>query len=64
MMKKTGGRKSRWTVPLRDRTQKGYSHRRRMKREAKAKVVASVWGEEFIKFLVALAILPQSTWGV
>ena len=25
-------------------------------REAKAKVVASVWGAEFIKFLAALAI--------
>ena len=35
-------------------------HRRRIKTEEKAKVVASVGGgEEFIKFLVALAILPR-----
>ena len=27
--------------------------------EEKAKVVASVWGEEFIPFLVALAVLPR-----
>ena len=27
-----------------------------MEREAKAKVVASVWGAEFIKFLAALAV--------
>ena len=25
----------------------------------KAKVVASVWGAKFVKFLVALAVLPQ-----
>ena len=31
-------------------------HRRRMEREAKAKVVASVWGAEFIQFLAALAV--------
>ena len=37
-------------------------NRRKIKAEGKAKVVASVWGEEFIQFLVALAILPQSTW--
>ena len=30
-----------------------------MKTEEKAKVVASVWGTEFIKFLAALAILYQ-----
>ena len=34
--------------------------RRRMEREAMAKVVASVWGAEFIKFLGALAVLSQS----
>ena len=33
-------------------------HRRKIKTEEKAKVVASVWGEEFIQFLDALAILP------
>ena len=32
-------------------------HRRRIKTK-KAKVVAFVWGEEFIKFLAALAVLP------
>ena len=35
-------------------------HRRRIKTEEEAKVVASVWGEEFIKFLAALAILPRT----
>ena len=34
--------------------------RRRMEREAMAKVVASVWGAEFIQFLGALAVLSQS----
>ena len=29
-------------------------------REAKAKVVASVWGAEFIKFLATQAVLPRS----
>ena len=39
------------------------SHRRRrMDTEAKAKVVASVWGAEFIQFLAALAVLPRSIW--
>ena len=37
-------------------------HRRRMEREAKAKVVASVWGADFVQFLAALAILPRSIW--
>ena len=32
-------------------------HRRRIKTEEKAKVVASVWVEEFIQFLAALAVL-------
>ena len=36
---------------------KWYSHRRRIKTKEKAKVVASVWGEEFIKFLAAPAFL-------
>ena len=35
-------------------------HRRRMEREAKAKVNASVWGAEFVQFLATLAVLPQS----
>ena len=35
-------------------------HRRRIELEDKAKVVASVWGTQFIQFLAALAILPWS----
>ena len=35
----------------------GLTHRRRIKTEATAKVVASVWGTECIQFLAALAIL-------
>ena len=31
--------------------------RRRIKTEEKVKVVASVWGKEFIQFLAALAIV-------
>ena len=34
-------------------------HRRRMKTEEKAKVVATVWGMEFIQLLVALDIVHQ-----
>ena len=34
-------------------------HRRRIYTEEKAKVVAVVWGREFMKFLSALAILHQ-----
>ena len=37
-----------------------YIHKRRIKTEEKAKVVASVWGEEFIQFLATLAILPRT----
>ena len=37
----------------------GQAHRRRMEREAKAKVVASVWGADFIQFLAALSVLPR-----
>ena len=33
-------------------------HRRRMETEAKAKVVTSVWGENFVQFLATLAVLP------
>ena len=36
------------------------SPRRRMETEAKAKVVASVWGAKFLQFLAALAVLPRS----
>ena len=32
-------------------------HRRRIKTEEKVKVVAYVWGAEFIQFLAALAVL-------
>ena len=35
----------------------GPRHRRRIKTEAKTKVVASVWRKECIKFLAALAFL-------
>ena len=41
---------------------KWYSHRRRIKTKEKAKVVASVWGEEFIKFLAAPAFLHWTIW--
>ena len=34
-------------------------HRRRIKIEEKAKVVASIWGTEFIPFLAALTIFYQ-----
>ena len=37
-----------------------FTHRRRFYSEEKAKVVAAVWGTEFIKFLVALAGLHQA----
>ena len=33
-----------------------------METEAKAKVVASVWGTEFAQFLAGLAILPRTIW--
>ena len=33
-----------------------------MEREAKAKVIASVWGVECIQFLAALAVLPRLIW--
>ena len=35
-------------------------HRRRIKTEEKAKVVSFVWGDEFIQFLTALAVLPRT----
>ena len=34
------------------------THRRRIELEDKAKVVAYVWGPEFVQFLAALAVLP------
>ena len=37
-------------------------HRRRIETEGKAKVVTSVWGAQFVQFLAALAVLPQSIW--
>ena len=33
-----------------------------MEREAKSKVIASVWGADFVQFLAALAVLPRSIW--
>ena len=35
----------------------GCKHGRSLKTEEKAKVVAAVWGTEFIKFLAALAVM-------
>ena len=37
----------------------GLLHRRRIKIEEKAKVVAAIWGTEFIPFLAALTIYHQ-----
>ena len=37
-----------------------WMHRRRIKTEEKAKVIASVWLEEFIQFLAVLAVLPTT----
>ena len=36
------------------------SHRGRIKTEGKAKVVASVWGEEFIQIFAALPVLSRT----
>ena len=38
---------------------KSGKHRRRIKTEDKAKVVAAVWGTELLPFLAALAILHK-----
>ena len=38
----------------------GKKHRRRINTEEKAKVVAAVWGTEFIQFLAAQAVLPRA----
>ena len=48
---KNGGREVKSCDPI------PYSHRRMIKTEEKAKVVASVWGTEFIQFLAMLTIL-------
>ena len=36
-----------------------FDHRRRMEREGKAKVVASIWGANCVQFLAMLAVLPR-----
>ena len=38
------------------------NQRIRLTTEEKAKVVAAVWGTDFIQFLAAQAILPRSNW--
>ena len=38
------------------------SHKRRIKTEKKATVVAAVWGTELVRFLAVLAILHQDDW--
>ena len=40
----------------------GGQHRRRIKTEEKARVVAAVWGTELIQFIAALTILHQDDW--
>ena len=35
------------------------NHRRRINKEEKAKVVASVWGKDFINFIATLPLLPR-----
>ena len=37
-------------------------HRRRIETEGKAKIVASVWGANFLNFFAALAVLYLSIW--
>ena len=39
-----------------------YTHTRRIKTAEKVKVVAAVWGAEFIQSLAALAVLHRSIW--
>ena len=43
-------------------TKRAAIHRRRMEREARAKVVAFVRGADFVQFLAALAVLPWLIW--
>ena len=38
------------------------NQQKEMEGEAKAKVVASVWGAEFVQLLAALGVLPRSIW--
>ena len=55
--------KNSFIVSARNRTAQSLTPRhRRMEREAKAKVVASVWGAKFVQFLAPLAVLPRSIW--
>ena len=49
-------------VPVVARTHRLQGQGARIKTEEKAKVVASVWGTEFIQFLAAPAILPRTIW--
>ena len=56
-----------YIVPLDSRFQEvmfciSSCRRRRMETEAKAKVVAPVWGATFIQCLATLAVLPRSIW--
>ena len=44
-----------WLVLISDHL----SHRRRIKTEEKAKVIAALWGTELIPFLATLAIFHQ-----
>ena len=45
-------------------TKRGVDHRRSIKTEEKAKVDASVWGEEFIRLLAVLAVLHWMIWKI
>ena len=45
---------------IRNNTARG--KRRMIELDDKAKVVASVWGANFVHFLAALAVLPWSIW--
>ena len=47
------------TSDIKSITAEGGIHIRRVKTEEKAKVVAAVWGTEFIQFLAALAVFHQ-----
>ena len=47
------------TIPIWAAVRYRVRHRTRIKTEEKAKVVASVWGKEFIQLLAALAVLQK-----
>ena len=53
-----------WTMEsssiCRGRCSVDMGHRRRIKTEERAKVVAAVWGEECIQFLAKPAVLPST----